>query len=69
MAQDPDFLERNSAFLLSVFGILSGCLAGLTAYFLKSRCTKIKCFCVHCERDPLPADAIEIDPETISSLP
>ena len=61
MAQDPDFLERNSAFLLSVFGILSGCFAGLTAYFLKSRCTSISCFCCKCERDPLPADAIQLE--------
>jgi hypothetical protein len=57
--QSQDFVQRNSAFLLSVFGILSGCVAGLTAYFLKSRCTKISCLCFHCERDPLPPDAVE----------
>ena len=56
--ESQDFVQRNSAFLLSVFGILSGCVAGLTAYFLKSRCTKISCLCFHCERDPLPPDAI-----------
>ena len=55
---DPDFLERNSAFLLSVFGILSACCAGMTAYLLKSRCTMIKCGCMSCEREPLPPENV-----------
>ncbi len=47
------FIEVNGAFLLTTFGMLSACVSGMTLYFLKSRCTKIDCFCIKCEREPL----------------
>ena len=49
----PDFVERNGTWMLSVLGILSSCCAGMTAYFLRSRCTKITCCGASCEREVL----------------
>lgn len=57
---EPDFIERNGTWLLSVFGILGSCLTGMTVYFLKSRCSNIKiCWgCVDCIRQPLPVPSV-----------
>ena len=52
----PDFIERNGAWLLSVLGVLSACVSGMLAYFLRSRCKKIKCCGCECERDVLAID-------------
>lgn len=64
MAYEPDWVERNGTWLLSVLGLLSSCGAGLLVYALKSRCTKIKgCGC-ECDRDviALDADQVSIQP-------
>ena len=60
--EQRDWLEKNSTFLLTLFGMLGGCAGSMMVYFLKSRCSEIKlCWgCVNCVREPLPADAIEI---------
>ena len=50
---NPDFVERNGAWLLSVVGIAGTCVSGLLVYFLKSRCTSIKCCGCECERQVL----------------
>jgi hypothetical protein len=59
---ERDWLERNSTFLLTLFGMVGGCMGSIMVYFLKSRCSEIKlCWgCVNCIRQPLPADMIEV---------
>ena len=59
---EPDFLERNGTFLLTLFGMVGGCAGSILVYFLKSRCSEIKlCWgAVSCIRTPLPADMIEV---------
>ena len=63
---DPDFVERNGAWLLSVLGIFSACVSGMLVYFLKSRCVHIKCCGFECTRDVLdlssvPEGALDIE--------
>ena len=63
---DPDFVERNGTWLLSVIGISMSCLAGILAYLLKSRCRTIKCCGCECERDVLdlervPREAMQLE--------
>ena len=54
-----EHVQQNSAFYLSLATLLCSCVAGLTAYLLKSRCSTIRvCGCIECIRDPLPADAV-----------
>lgn len=60
MAYEPDWVERNGAWLLSLVGLLSSCGAGLLVYALKSRCTKIRCCGVECERDVIALDATQV---------
>lgn len=59
---ERDWLEKNSTFLLTLFGMVGGCMGSIMVYFLKSRCSEIKlCWgCVNCIRQPLPADMIEV---------
>ena len=58
---DPDFIERNGAWLLSVLGVTTACVSGVLAYFLKSRCSRIKCCGVECERDVLNLERVPED--------
>jgi hypothetical protein len=51
-----DFVERNGPFLLTCIGLLGTCVVGLTAYFLRSRCTRVACCGMSCERDVLPPE-------------
>ena len=60
-----DFLNVNSAFLLSSFAMLGAFCAGLGHCILKSRCTTIKCCGLHCERDVLPASQVQIPDERV----
>lgn len=59
---ERDWLEKNSTFLLTLFGMVGGCAGSMMVYFLKSRCSEIKlCWgAVSCIRTPLPADMIEV---------
>ncbi len=50
---DDTFIQKHETFLLMVIGILSTALTAMLSYFLKSRCTKIKCFGVSCTRIPI----------------
>ena len=50
---EADFIQRNGTWLLSMLGIVSACISGLLMYFLKSRCSRIKCCGNECERDVL----------------
>jgi hypothetical protein len=53
----PDFLERNGAWLLTVIAGLSGCVGMILTYFLKSRCSKISGCGVQCVRDVVELNA------------
>jgi hypothetical protein len=57
----PDFIERNGAFVLTVVGALSACFGLCLTYMLKSRCKKIMCCGVGVERDVLAIDASNAD--------
>lgn len=59
----PDFLERNGSWLLSVVGLLIGCFSGMLTYFLKSRCRRIRCLGVECERDVVALDPKDVQIE------
>ena len=48
---EPDFVERNGAWMLSVLGIMGTFVSAMLVYFLKSRCTSIKCCGMECQRD------------------
>ena len=67
MSSDPDFIQRNGAWLLSVIGLLTTCLSGCLVYMLKSRCTKIKCCGFECERDVVQIDARSANVETLQA--
>ena len=47
---NPDFIERNGTWLLTMVTAVGACVSGLLVYMLKSRCTHIKCFCIECDR-------------------
>lgn len=45
----------DDTFVLALVGMLGGGGAACLAYFLKSRCVRIRCCCLECERDVLPS--------------
>lgn len=55
----------NGTFVLSLVTLLGGGSAYCLRYFLKSRCTRIKCGCIECVRDPVPSN--ELGEVTIDS--
>ena len=67
--KQPSFLEQHETFILTIIGIGGSGLGVLLAYFLKSRCSKIKvCFgCLKCDRTPLANDKTDkIEPKDIT---
>lgn len=46
----------NGSFVLTLVGLIGAGSAYCLTYFLKSRCTRIKCFCIECIRDPIAED-------------
>ena len=48
---DPDFIEKNGAWLLTVMAGLTACFGGVLTYMLKSRCSMISCLGVTCTRE------------------
>ena len=58
---DPDFIEKNGAWLLTVIGVFTACVGSVFAYFLKSRCKKIKCCGVSCDREVQSIEEIEME--------
>jgi hypothetical protein len=53
-----NFIEVNGTWVITFTGILSACVSGTLVYFLRSRCTQIKCFCFECKRIPITEDNI-----------
>lgn len=48
---EPDFLEKHGAWLLTMIAGISGGIGMLLTYFLKSRCSTIKCCGANCTRE------------------
>ena len=57
----PDWLEKHSTFLLTFIGAVGGAISVLLAYCIKSRCKKIKCCGIECDRSPIDIEAKDID--------
>ena len=55
----------NSGFIISICSLIGGGITMCLRYFLKSRCTTIKCFCFECNRDVIPST--ELNEVTIST--
>ena len=53
------FIEVNGTWVLSFTAVLSACISGTFVYFLRSRCTKIRCGCIECIRQPLSEENLE----------
>ena len=60
-----DFLEKNSAFFLSLAAMLGACFGVLLQYLRASRCRTIKCCGMECERDVLPPDQAMVDTSAV----
>lgn len=64
-------LPISESFILTAFGIVTGFIGATLTFCLKSRCSEIRCCCVYCKRDVIPAseiNAIEdivIEPQTV----
>ncbi len=56
----PDFLERHGSWVLTVIGLVVGCSGTLLTYFLRSRCTHIKCCGLELERDVITLDPSQV---------
>lgn len=56
-----DFLQKHASFFLTLFGVLTGVVGLIFTYFLRSRCTEIKCFGLFCKRKPLDLDIADIE--------
>ena len=57
----PDFLSKHSTFVLTCSSLVSGGLALLLTYFLKSRCRTVEFCCLKCEREVLPLNAVDVE--------
>ena len=51
MAVLPDWFDDT--FIITILGLAGGCFTYLLTYFLKSRCTLVRCCCFQCERQVL----------------
>ena len=52
------FVRENSNFLLSSFAMIGFCISGFFIFILKSRCSVVKCGCIHCERKVISEENI-----------
>jgi len=57
----PDFIQKNGAWLISIIGLFSACVGAMLTYFLKSRCSEIKCFGLSCKRQVIDLAANEVE--------
>ena len=57
----PDWLEKHNAFLLSLIGVCSGVLGLCLSHILKSRCSKITCWGISCDREVVALTVDDID--------
>lgn len=50
----------DDTFILTLIGLIGGGGGACLAYLLKSRCTKIKCGCIECDRSVVNLGEIEV---------
>ena len=55
----PDWFDDT--FILSLTALLGGGGTALLAYMLRSRCHKVDCLCIKCERTPIPLTASDLE--------
>ena len=64
----PSFLEKHETFVITIIGLGGSAVGVMLAYFLKSRCKKIKvCFGLFsCDRVPieLPVETADVTVES-----
>lgn len=53
-------MDFGADFTLAVLSLMLTCFSGLTVYLLKSRCTRIQCCCISCEREPIPLNIEDV---------
>ena len=53
-------LPVSESFILALVGVFSGIAGAFLSFLLKSRCAKIKCCCIECERNVLEAKDLEV---------
>ena len=58
-------LPIREGFMIAILVGVGSLIAGILTCALKSRCTKIKCCCIECDRDVLPNPDPVIAPPTI----
>ena len=54
----------SESFIITIVGAFLGCISGMLACILKSRCSKIKFCGIECLRDPIPVtelDKVDVD--------
>ena len=51
-------LPVSESFMITIFAGFAGVLAGVLACGLKSRCSRIKCCCIECDRNVIPPDQL-----------
>ena len=52
------FLEKHEGWTITMVGFVGTGLGVLLSFFLRSRCTKIRCCGLSCDRTPLTADEL-----------
>ena len=66
--KDTSFLEKHETFVLTIIGLGGSAVGVMLAYFLKSRCKKIKCCfgLFSCDRIPidLPIESADVTVES-----
>ena len=58
---NPDFLERNGTWLLTVLASFGGCVGMMFTYFLKSRCRQVNCWGVSCVREVVALEPSSVE--------
>jgi hypothetical protein len=64
---EPDFIERNGTWILSMVGVMGACVSGLLMYMIKSRCRNIKCCGAECDREVVALEPTSVAPRLESS--
>jgi len=54
-------LGINATFILTMTGMIGTGIGVLLTYFLKSRCTQVKCCCIECRRQPIELQPSDIE--------
>ncbi len=47
-------MDLSESGLITIIGMVGSGLSVLLIYFLKSRCSTIKCGCIECDREVIP---------------